>query len=194
MQQIQLNIIPFTPVVSKLKFAFFGSKIPNGASIKWDKILDEFPVGREAKHKNYYIDFQKPREGATTREVKFADAINFSLHHFRHLVFNYFKSIQGIVSNASELLIEYKGKLSFTNTKPELLEDDNTIQQLIDHMYQFSRMYWKSISQQNLPVTTLYPEMVARIYPYFDDDNIPEFGKSNLWICKMYIFNLQWHF
>ena len=72
-------------------------------------------------------------------------------------------------------------KLSFRSTKPELLEDDNTIQQLIDQVYQFSRMYWKSISQQNLPVTTLYPEMVARIYPYFDDDNIPEFGKSNLW-------------
>lgn len=72
-------------------------------------------------------------------------------------------------------------KLSFRSTKPELLEDDNTIQQLIDQVYQFSRMYWKSISQQNLPVTTLYPEMVARIYPYFEDDNIPEFGKSNLW-------------
>jgi Piwi domain len=73
-------------------------------------------------------------------------------------------------------------KLSFKcSTHPELLEDDDTIKQLIDQVYQFSRMYWKSISQQNLPVTTLYPEMVARIYPYFDDENLPEFGRNNLW-------------
>ena len=72
-------------------------------------------------------------------------------------------------------------KLSFKSSKPELLEDNETIKQLIDQVYQFSRMYWKSISQQNLPVTTLYPEMVAKIYPHFDDPNIPEFGRSNLW-------------
>jgi hypothetical protein len=42
-------------------------------------------------------------------------------------------------------------------------------------------MYWKSISQQNLPVTTKYPEMVAEIYPHFQEDNLPDFGKSNLW-------------
>lgn len=72
-------------------------------------------------------------------------------------------------------------KLSFKSSKPELLDDTETIKQLIDQVYQFSRMYWKSISQQNLPVTTLYPEMVAKIYPHFDDPNIPEFGRSNLW-------------
>ncbi len=73
-------------------------------------------------------------------------------------------------------------KLSFKcSTHPELLDDEETIKQLIDQVYQFSRMYWKSISQQNLPVTTLYPEMVARIYPYFDDPNLPEFGRNNLW-------------
>ncbi|MBK8711188.1 MAG: hypothetical protein IPL97_04775 [Niastella sp.] len=52
---------------------------------------------------------------------------------------------------------------------------------LIDQVYQFSRMYWKSISQQNLPVTTIYPEMVAKIFPYFDREELPEFGKKNLW-------------
>jgi len=29
MQQIQLNIIPITPVVGKLKFGFYGDKILN---------------------------------------------------------------------------------------------------------------------------------------------------------------------
>lgn len=52
MQQIQLNIIPITPLNSKLKFAFYGNKIPNGASIKWDKLFDEFPEWREVLLKN----------------------------------------------------------------------------------------------------------------------------------------------
>ncbi|MGL4956770.1 MAG: hypothetical protein ACRC9X_06295 [Bacteroidales bacterium] len=97
MQQIQLNIIPFTPVVSKGTFSFYGEKQRGFAPIYWGKIMETFPEGREAKHRNYYTDFQVPREGAITTEIKFADAINFSLHYFRHLVFNYFKSIEGAI-------------------------------------------------------------------------------------------------
>lgn len=37
------------------------------------------------------------------------------------------------------------------------------------------------VRQQNLPVTIKYPEMIAKIAPHFDDDDIPEFGKDNLW-------------
>ena len=48
-------------------------------------------------------------------------------------------------------------------------------------MDQFSRMYWKSISQQSLPVTTLYPEMVAEMYPHFENEHLSDFGKNNLW-------------
>jgi hypothetical protein len=44
------------------------------------------------------------------------------------------------------------------------VQDVEVIRELIDQVYQFSRMYWKSISQQNLPVTTKYPEMVAEIF------------------------------
>jgi hypothetical protein len=42
-------------------------------------------------------------------------------------------------------------------------------------------MYWKSTDQQSLPVTIKYPEMVASIYPYFQHDKLPDFGKENLW-------------
>jgi hypothetical protein len=42
-------------------------------------------------------------------------------------------------------------------------------------------MYWKSVRQQNLPVTIKYPEMVAQIAPHFDGDDIPAYGKENLW-------------
>ena len=64
---------------------------------------------------------------------------------------------------------------------PTLL-NQNTIKGLIDQVYQFSRIYWKSVKQQNLPVTIKYPEMVASIAPYFSNGNIPiGIGKDNLW-------------
>jgi hypothetical protein len=93
MQQIQLKIIPFTPVVSKGTFSFYAEKQIGFAPIYWGKIMETFTEGREAKHKNYYTDFQAPREGAITKEVEFAKAINFANHYFTHLIFNYFKNI-----------------------------------------------------------------------------------------------------
>lgn len=60
--------------------------------------------------------------------------------------------------------------------------DTQTIKELIDQVYQFSRIYWKSVKQQNLPVTIKYPEMVAQIAPHFSSGNIPpNIGNDNLW-------------
>jgi len=72
-------------------------------------------------------------------------------------------------------------KIKLTSTHLEVLEDESLVDLLIDQVYQFSRMYWKSVSQQNIPVTISYPEMVAQMYPYFKQPQIPEFGKDNLW-------------
>lgn len=72
-------------------------------------------------------------------------------------------------------------KIKLTSSHLELLEDKSLVDLLIDQVYQFSRMYWKSVSQQNLPVTLAYPEMVAEIFPYFKYDKLPDFGKETLW-------------
>lgn len=72
-------------------------------------------------------------------------------------------------------------KLRIKCTDPELEKDYKTIRELLDQVYQFSRMYWKSVRQQNLPVTIKYPEMVAEMFPHFEGYKIPEFGKDNLW-------------
>ena len=72
-------------------------------------------------------------------------------------------------------------KIKLTSTHLELLDDEALIDKLIDQVYQFSRMYWKSVSQQNIPVTIAYPEMVATIYSHFKQHYIPEFGTDNLW-------------
>lgn len=72
-------------------------------------------------------------------------------------------------------------KLTFSSTVPEAIEDKEVIQELTDQVYQFSRMYWKSNRQQNLPVTIKYPEMVAELFSHFEGDTLPEFGRRNLW-------------
>lgn len=72
-------------------------------------------------------------------------------------------------------------KLSVRCTHEEEAKDQKVVRELINQVYQFSRMYWKSVRQQNLPVTIKYPEMVAEIFPHFSGNEIPEFGKDNLW-------------
>ena len=84
-------------------------------------------------------------------------------------------------SQPSKKEYHFPVKLSFFCSQEGLLDDMQVIEQLVDQVYQFSRMYWKSVSQQNLPVTIKYPEMVAEIYPYFKYDKLPEFAKENLW-------------
>ena len=67
-------------------------------------------------------------------------------------------------------------------TDSELQSDTKIINGLIDQVYQFSRIYWKSVKQQNLPVTIKYPEMVAQIAPHFNGGDIPtNIGNDNLW-------------
>lgn len=72
-------------------------------------------------------------------------------------------------------------KLHLQSTDETIIKDPEEVKKLIDQVYQFSRMYWKSVSQQSLPVTTKYPEMVAEIFPHFEGGKIPEFGRNNLW-------------
>lgn len=58
--------------------------------------------------------------------------------------------------------------------------ETSVIQELIAQVYQFSRIYWKSVKQQGLPVTIKYPEMIAEIMPHFDSPTIYPNSKS-LW-------------
>lgn len=72
-------------------------------------------------------------------------------------------------------------KLHIKCTHEEEARNTKVVKKLINQVYQFSRMYWKSVRQQNLPVTIKYPEMVAEIFPHFSGNEIPEFGKDKLW-------------
>ena len=72
-------------------------------------------------------------------------------------------------------------KVKITAANEEFQFDKTLYAELLDQVYKFSRMYWKSVKQQNLPITIKYPEMVAEIVPHFSDAELPPFGKTNLW-------------
>ena len=78
-------------------------------------------------------------------------------------------------SHVPEDYSEYKQWLE------DRLSDDEYAEELMLQVYQFSRLNWQTVSVKSLPVTVRYPEMVAKKFPFFDGDVIPEFGKQNFW-------------
>ncbi|MCR5645222.1 MAG: hypothetical protein K6F96_02360 [Bacteroidales bacterium] len=72
----------------------------------------------------------------------------------------------------TEKVVRGQGKIKLTDAEAG---------DLLSKVYQFSRLYWKSVRLQNLPVTIAYPEMVAEIVPHFTNAHLPDFGKESLW-------------
>ena len=97
----------------------------------------------------------------------------------KYLLFNNVRYSEAVVKATEGWPFPIKLKIDCTDKGQ--LSEVRVINDLINQVYQFSRMYWKSVSHQNLPVTIKYPEMVAQIAPHFDGDEIPHFGKDNLW-------------
>lgn len=105
--------------------------------------------------------------------------INISKENNRYLLFNNSR-YESDDKYPKQDGFPFPVKLNITSPTPEAMNDFKVIQSLIEQVYQFSRLYWKSLRQQNVPVTIKYPEMVAEIAPHFDGD-IPPYGKKILW-------------
>lgn len=71
-------------------------------------------------------------------------------------------------------------RIKISSPNEDAFEDMDIVKELLTQVYQFSRLYWKSLRQQNVPVTIKYPEMVAQIAPKFRD-GIPDKAKDKLW-------------
>lgn len=72
-------------------------------------------------------------------------------------------------------------KLKLFCTDEYYFDSSDNVDAVIDQVYQFSRMYWKSNRQQNMPVTIKYPEMVAEMFAHFESNALSGFAKNNLW-------------
>jgi hypothetical protein len=76
----------------------------------------------------------------------------------------------------------YPLKVSISRTNLAAL-DGQAIRELVDQVYQFSRVYWRSVKQRAMPVTILYSEKIARMIAEFPDQTIPntEVSRKTLW-------------
>lgn len=72
-------------------------------------------------------------------------------------------------------------KIKFKSLNYEKINDINVVRELIDQVYQFSRMYWKSVRQRNMPVTIEYSEIVANMISHFENKTLEPFARNSLW-------------
>ncbi len=74
-------------------------------------------------------------------------------------------------------------KLRFDFRNCPSLNTEATITELIQQIFQLSRLDWRTTDIQNLPITILYPSLVAEFLPYFSNETLPNkaFSTKALW-------------
>lgn len=72
-------------------------------------------------------------------------------------------------------------KIKFKSSNYEKINEMSVVRELIDQVYQFSRMYWKSVRQRNMPVTIEYSEIVAKMISHFKNRELEQFARNSLW-------------
>ena len=94
-----------------------------------------------------------------------------------------FVIIQDILSNTGTRIDGFPLpiKIKFKSSNYEKINDINVVRELIDQVYQFSRMYWKSVRQRNMPVTIEYSELVAKMIAHFENKELDPFARNSLW-------------
>lgn len=64
-------------------------------------------------------------------------------------------------------------QLELKSSDPELLSDEKTVRELMQQVYRFSHLYWRSLRQPPVPVTISYPKMVAGNAIWFQRQTLP---------------------
>jgi hypothetical protein len=102
--------------------------------------------------------------------------------HLRNTQFLLYNNERYSEYGKGDVLFPIKLSITSANTNTGgVLTKEDTID-IITQVYQFCRLYWKSVKMQNVPITIAYPELVAQYVPHFNDEDLPEFGKHNLWM------------
>jgi hypothetical protein len=65
-------------------------------------------------------------------------------------------------------------KISLWSNKAEVADDREIVAALMQQVYDFCFLYYRSVRHARLPVTIVYPEMLAGIVPYFRDEVLQE--------------------
>ncbi len=74
-------------------------------------------------------------------------------------------------------------KIKVSSQPRELANDFMMVREILDQVYEFSRIYWKSIRQRNKPVTIEYSELIAEVVSHFSNKTLPDTktAKQSLW-------------
>ena len=64
-------------------------------------------------------------------------------------------------------------QLSLKSSDPDLLKDPDYVKGLMEQVYAFSNLYWRSVVQPPLPVTVYYPRMLAEDAVWFKRQTLP---------------------
>lgn len=65
-------------------------------------------------------------------------------------------------------------KISILTGRTQEQPDKDTVATLMQQVYDFCFLYYRAVKHARLPVTILYPEMLASMVPYFRDDVLQE--------------------
>jgi hypothetical protein len=79
-------------------------------------------------------------------------------------------------SNTGQKLYGYPFpiKIKIISQPKEITDDFATVREILDQVYEFSRIYFKSIRQRNKPVTIEYSEIIAEVVSQFKNRKLPE--------------------
>ena len=72
-------------------------------------------------------------------------------------------------------------KIKIKSSNYEKINDIIVVREIIDQIYQFSRIYWKSVRQRNMPVTIEYSELVAKMLSHFSNKKLGKYARNSLW-------------
>lgn len=74
-------------------------------------------------------------------------------------------------------------KVKVRSQPTDLSKDFGKVKEILNQVYEFSRIYWKSIRQRNKPVTIEYSEIIAKVVSQFDNKKLPQsqIASKSLW-------------
>jgi len=72
-------------------------------------------------------------------------------------------------------------KIGLASSTEKLHADPGVVAELMQQVYDFCFMYWRSVKHSRLPVTVVYPELLAKIIPWFENEVFTENGQDRLW-------------
>lgn len=123
-----------------------------------------------------YVVFDEAFAGLMPRS-----GICVKLRHDEFLLCNNTRYQSRTAARIDDYPFPLKVAISRTNLGSGL--DAAATRELLDQIYQFSRVYWRSVKQRTMPVTILYSEKIADMAAHFPDRTVPdtEVSKQTLW-------------